>query len=76
MISWGGVKPQQEGNYMNPFKTFSLTWWQAAFFKAGMLTLGIVIGSYWSAIFASYLPILLVVAAICLTYVTFVWAKQ
>jgi hypothetical protein len=61
---------------MNLFKTFSLTWWQAVFFKAGLLATGIVIGTYWSAIFAGYLLVLIVVAAICLTYVTFVWAKQ
>jgi hypothetical protein len=61
---------------MDLFKTFSLTWWQAALFKAGLLATGIVIGAYWSAVFASYLVVLIVVAAICLTYVTFVWAKQ
>jgi hypothetical protein len=61
---------------MNMFKTFSLTWWQAAFFKAGLLATGIVIGAYWSVVFAGYLAVLIVVAAICLTYVTIVWAKQ
>jgi hypothetical protein len=61
---------------MNLFKTFSLTWWQPAFFKAGLLTTGIVIGTYWSAVFAGYVVGPIVVAAICLTYVTFVWAKQ
>ena len=61
---------------MNLFKTFSLTWWQAGFFKAGLLATGIAIGTYWSVIFAGHLLVLLVVAAICLTYVTFVWAKQ
>jgi hypothetical protein len=61
---------------MNLFKTFSLMWWQAALFKLGLLALGIAIGTYWSAIFSGYLPILLVVAAISLAYVTYVWAKQ
>ena len=61
---------------MNLFKTFSLTWWQAGFFKAGLLATGIVIGTHWNTIFADYLLVLIVVAAVSLTYVTLVWAKQ
>jgi len=61
---------------MNLFKTFSLTWWQAASFKAGLLATGIVIGTYWHDLFSSYLLILIVIAAVSLAYVTYVWAKQ
>lgn len=61
---------------MNPFKTFSLTWVQASFFKLGLLALGIAVGAYWSNIFAGLLPALLVIAAVCLAYVLYVWWKQ
>lgn len=61
---------------MNLFKTFSLTWWQAGLFKAGLLAVGILIGANWNAFFTSYFPILIAVAVISLTCVTYVWAKQ
>ena len=61
---------------MNIFKNFALTWWQGALFKWGVLALGIAIGAYWSAFFGAYLAALVVFAAVCLAYVTYVWAKQ
>ena len=41
-----------------------------------MLALGIAIGTYWHDFFAGYLLILIVVAAVSLAYVTYVWWKQ
>ena len=61
---------------MNIFKTFTLTWWQAAIFKIGMWAAGIAVGAYWYAFFGNTLPALIVIAVICLGYVTFAWAKQ
>ncbi len=61
---------------MNLFKTFSLKWWQAGFFKVGMLATGIAIGAYWHEFFGSYLLLLIIVSVICLVYVTYVWWKQ
>ena len=61
---------------MNLFKTFTLKWWQAGLFKLGMLALGIAIGSYWCLFFNDLLPALILVAAICLAWVTYVWWKQ
>lgn len=61
---------------MNLFKTFTLQWWQTGVFKWGMLALGIAIGAYWHAFFGSYLLILVLVAAVSLAYVTYVWWKQ
>jgi len=61
---------------MNLFKTFSLTWWQAAFFKSGLLTMGVVIGSYWHDLFSGYLLILIIIAVISLAYLTYIWLKQ
>ena len=61
---------------MNLFKTFTLQWWQASLFKAGLLALGIVVGAYWHVCFAGLIPALIVIAAICLAYITVVWWKQ
>lgn len=61
---------------MNIFKTFTLKWWQAGVLKAGLLALGIVIGAGWPALFADYCLWLAALAAICIGYVGFVWARQ
>jgi hypothetical protein len=61
---------------MNIFKTFTLTWWQAVFFKIGLLGLGIILGTHWHELFAGYLLPIGIVTAGSLVYVTYVWAKQ
>jgi hypothetical protein len=61
---------------VNLFKTFTLTWWQASFFKAGLLALGIAIGAHWSDFFGGYLVVLIIVAVVCLAYITYARAKQ
>ncbi len=61
---------------MNLFKTFTLKWWQTSLFKLGTLALGIAIGAYWHYFFGGYLLILLIVAAVSLAPVTYVWWKQ
>ena len=61
---------------MNPFKTFSLKWWQGGVFKVGMLAAGIVIGAYWHELFGGYLPVLIVLAVVSLAYVSYVWWRQ
>ena len=62
--------------HMNLFKTFTLKWWQGAFFKWGMLTAGIAIGAYWYEFFSRYLVLLIMIAVVALAYVTYVWWKQ
>lgn len=58
------------------FKTFKLKWWQGGLFKWGVFLLGITVGAYWPDFFSAYTPILLIVAATFLTYVTYIWWKQ
>jgi hypothetical protein len=67
---------EQEGGRMNLFKTFTLKWWQASVFKVGMLALGIAIGAYWHEVFGGSLFIFLIVAAVSLAYVSYIWWKQ
>ena len=61
---------------MNIFQDFTLTWWQAGIFKWGMFLLGIAVGAYWPAFFGTYIPFLLVAAAVLLACITTVWLKQ
>ena len=61
---------------MNLFKPFTLQWWQTSMFKIGMLTLGIALGAYLHDFFGGYLIILLVISALSLAYVTYIWWKQ
>ena len=61
---------------MNLLKTLKLKWWQTGIFKWGMLALGVAIGAYWHDCFGGYLPILIVIAALSLSYITYVWWKQ
>jgi ABC-type arginine transport system permease subunit len=61
---------------MKLFKTFTLKWWQTSIFKIGMLALGIVIGAYLHNFFGGYLVILIIVSALSLAYVTYIWWKQ
>jgi hypothetical protein len=61
---------------MKLFKTLTLKWWQTSVFKMGMLALGIVLGAYLHDFFGSYLVILIIVSALSLAYVTYIWWKQ
>ena len=61
---------------MNIFNTFTLQWWQTGLFKWGLLALGIAVGAYWHDFFGSYLALLLILATLCLAYITYVWWKQ
>jgi hypothetical protein len=61
---------------MNIFKTFTLKWWQTGLFKWGVLTFGVAVGAYWHDFFGGYLPVLIIIAAPSLAYVTYAWWKQ
>jgi hypothetical protein len=61
---------------MNVFKTITLKWWQAALFKAGIWALGIAVGAYWHNLFSGVLPELVAIGVVCLSYVSYVWARQ
>jgi len=53
-----------------------LKWWQGGIFKWGILAAGIAVGACWPETFGSYLPELVILAVVSLTYVSFVWWKQ
>ena len=61
---------------LNIFKSFTFTWWVAALFKVGMLSVGILLGGYFPKIFKNFKAVLWAIAAFSLIYVTAVWLKQ
>ena len=61
---------------MNIFKSFTLKWWQGGLFKWGIFLLGIAVGAYWPVLFTPYISILLIIAAVLLGYITYIWLKQ
>jgi hypothetical protein len=61
---------------MNLFKSITMKWWQAGIFKLGMWAIGIAVGAYWHNFFGGFIPELVVIAAICLGYVTYLWLQQ
>jgi len=59
---------------MTLFQSFTFTWWQVGLLKLSLLSLGMVIGSTWSEVFAGWrdvLGVLFVVPAVYLTYLAF-----
>ena len=61
---------------MNLFKSFTLKWWQGSLFKISIVTAGVAIGAYWSEVFSPYLVLLILVAVVSGTYISYVWWKQ
>ena len=61
---------------MSLFKSFRLTWWQAALFKLSVASLGIIIGATWSDLFLHWRPELLLVGVLSGLGVLWVWWKQ
>lgn len=61
---------------MNPFKSFTLTWWQGGLLKVSMVSLGLAVGSTWPEIFTGWRNLLLVLCVVPAFYVSYVWLKQ
>ncbi len=60
---------------MNPFKSYTLTWWQVGLLKVSMLALGLVVGATYPEAFATWTVLLWVLFAIPAAYLTFVEFK-
>ncbi len=61
---------------MNPFQSFTLTWWQAGLLKLSMASLGLAVDSSWPEVFAGWRYLLLALFVVPAFYVTYVWLKQ
>ncbi len=57
---------------MNPFKSYTLKWWQVGLLKVSMLALGLVVGATWPEAFATWTVLLWILFAILAAYLIFV----
>ena len=55
---------------------FNLNWWQLLFYEAAVISLGIIIGAYWSDFFSDHLYLFLFIFAVCGAYVLYVLTEQ
>ena len=61
---------------MNIFKSMTLTWKQIGAFKLCLLSLGIMVGAYFSAFFLQWMVALAVIFVVTAVYIVSVWWKQ
>ncbi len=61
---------------MNPFKSYTYTWWQIGIFKLAMGVIGVAIGAYWHQFFGGILVPLIAIAVVASVYIGYVSMKQ
>lgn len=61
---------------MNLFKTFKLTWWQAAIFKLCTISVGILLAIYFRDFFTQYLSLVWIVFVISTIWIVYIWYRQ
>jgi hypothetical protein len=61
---------------MNPFKSFTLTWWQAGLFKMSLISLGIIMGANFQIFFLKWIVLVTIVFVLGALYVASAWWKQ
>ena len=57
---------------MNLFKTYTFTWQQIGVFKLALLSIGIIMGSYWNEFFSENIVFVAVIAFIATVYIMYV----
>jgi hypothetical protein len=76
LLRYHGRSGGRGGSEMNPFKAYTLTWWQIGIFKLALLAIGVAVGAYWHELFASSLTVLIVIAGVAGAYIAYVTLKQ
>lgn len=61
---------------MNLFKTYYFKWWQVGIFKLALLSIGIIIGTYWYDFFSTNIVFILIIAIITTAYISYISFKQ
>ena len=61
---------------MNLFKNYTFTWKEIGVFKLALLSIGIIIGSYWYEFFTANMTLLVIVAVVTTIYTMYVALKQ
>ncbi len=57
---------------MNPFRSYTLEWWQVGVLKLSMIALGIAVGVTWPDFFAGSIALIWLIFAVTAVYMTFV----
>lgn len=55
---------------------FKIKWWQLIFYETAIISLGIILGAYWSWFFSDYLYLFLFLFAVCGGYTLYFLIKQ
>lgn len=61
---------------MKFFGTYSFKWWQIGIFKLALLSIGVLIGSYWHEFWSNFTVALITVAVVASVYSLFVAIRQ
>jgi len=61
---------------MNLFKSYTYTWKQIGVFKLALISIGILIGTYWYEFFSTFTTVLVVIAVVATVYVMYISLKQ
>ena len=61
---------------MNPFHSYTFTWWQVGLFKISLIALGLAVGATWSEIFVNWLAFLWVLFLVPGLYLWLVAFRQ
>ncbi|MCQ6963606.1 hypothetical protein PV02_11065 [Methanolobus chelungpuianus] len=61
---------------MQPFQSYTFTWWQIGMFKLALLAIGVAVGAYWDDFFSRYLIALIAIAVITSAYIAYISLKQ
>ncbi len=55
---------------------FKLKWWQLLCYETAVISLGIIIGAFWSDFFSDYLYLLIFVFAVFGAYILYLLTQQ
>lgn len=61
---------------MNIFRSYTYTWWQIGIFKLALLSIGVVIGTYWQEFWSAHLLTLFAFSVISTAYVMYASFRQ
>ena len=61
---------------MNPFRTYTFTWWQIGVFKVALLAIGVAVGAFWHDFFSNGLTALVLIAVVASAYIAVVTLRQ
>jgi hypothetical protein len=61
---------------MKIFKSYTYEWWQIGIFKLGMISIGVILGSYFCDLFSKNLIFLSILAIISNIYIIYISIKK